>query len=191
MNPFLDRDWPSDMNICAALTRHDPRDKCTDYFAGKNLITDAGLLFYVQELAGTTHTGSVSIDSFYSNTSGGLQNPSSAPTPANDDTYSDFTNLVSGSLTSVIRALPSTDTNNSGRGNLAVTYKMSYTTSQIAQGSADNTIKGGAIWQGATAGAAPSGGTSALLTHWVFSTPFRKTNTDSLDVWVNHTLGRA
>jgi len=86
------------------------------------------------------------------------------------------------------------DSDNSGKGVDIVTYKFTWTTGQINTGSG-NAITGGCIVQTSDVTSSngsiqsiPSG--TKLLTRWNFASPasFHKTSTDTLTLYVNHTM---
>ena len=195
-------------NICLVQT-------CTDgskhWFYGKNLVTNDGDIYYAQQ---STYTGagsgagsSVPSPNFFACTAV-LQNPSSADSSGSnafkDDTYAQISNpILTGTATSawsaqaVETAYPKAndqDADNSGKGTDIVTYKFTWTTGQIDT-SAGNAITGGAIV--ATADVTSSNGNvqsipsgTKLLTRWNFANPtsFHKTSTDTLTLYVNHTM---
>ena len=78
-----------------------------------------------------------------------------------------------------------TDSDNTGKGTDVITYKFEWTTAQINTASG-NPITGGCILD---TDATPADGVK-ILTHWNFATPasFHKTSTDTLTLYVNHTM---
>ena len=123
-----------------------------------------------------------------------LQNPSSADTIAKADTYTQVSSpiVTSGAVQDVEAGFPKvndTTTENTGKDVDAVTYKFTWTTSQIDT-SAGNPITGGCIIDSADAAGDSVTAGSKILTHWNFVSPssFHKTNTDTLTLYVNHTM---
>ena len=121
-----------------------------------------------------------------------LQNPSSADSIAKTDTYQQISNPIttSGAVSGLESGYPKADdtgnSENTGAAVDAVTYKFAWTTAQINT-SAGNAITGGAIYD---VGQSSPVNATKLLTHWNFTSPasFHKTNTDTLTLYVNHTM---
>lgn len=145
-----------------------------------------------------------------------LQNPTSADAAGSssvnfkNDTFNEFnTPILTGTATAAwsVQAVEATagsgvgypkvndqDSDNSGAGVDIVTYKFTWSTGQINTGSGQ-AIKGGCIV--ATADVTSSNGSiqsipssTKLLTRWNFENPdsFHKTSTDTLTLYVNHTM---
>ena len=113
-----------------------------------------------------------------------MQNPGIQDTPAKTDTYGNVTTPIAASLKAFVATpdYPLTndaDGDNTGAGVDVATYLVSYTTGDFNA----NGINGGAILNDLTTPA-----TSAkLLTHFSI-TAFNKTASDTLKVFVNHTM---
>ena len=195
-------------NICVV---QELTDGTKHWFYGSNLVTDDGDLYYAQQ---STYTGagsgagsSAPSPNFFACTAV-LQNPSSADSSGSrafkNDTFAQVSNpILTGTATAawaaqaVETAYPKAndqDADNSGKGADIVTYKFTWTTGQIDT-SAGNAITGGTIV--ATADVTSSNGNiqtipsgTKLLTRWNFASPasFHKTSTDTLTLYVNHTM---
>ena len=183
------RTLDSKNNICAVLKK---TDGSKHWFYGSNLVTNDGDIYYAKKACAESPASN---ENFAAVASGAgatciLQNPSSANSLAKTDTYNNVTNPIvsSGAQKDCTSAYPKTndgDSDNTGAGVDVVTYKFSWTTSQIDT-SSGNAITGGCIVdKAATLGANPK-----ILTHWNFSSPasFHKTSTDTLTLYVNHTM---
>lgn len=171
-------------NICVVKTSQDGKKQ---WFYGSNIVTNDGDIYYAKKGAGETP----SANEVFSSAACVLQNPSSADTPAKADTYSSVSNPIttSGAVQAKETNYPKTDdsdADNTGSGTDVVTYKFTWTTAQIDT-SAGNAITGGAIYDSGVT--SPVAGTK-ILTHWNFSSPasFHKTSTDTLTLYVNHTM---
>jgi hypothetical protein len=145
----------------------------------KNIVTDAGDLFYAQRAVGTLPTnftdGSGVFDGIVE-----LYNGASA-SPAKGNNRSNLTGLVSGStkaMTSTYPKINDSDVDNTGAGVDVVTYAVSYSKVEAnASNIADIIITN------------PSPGASEpVMMHAEFGTPFTKTSNDTLKVFINHTL---
>ena len=162
-----------DYNIC--IVKESVNGDKT-WFYTKNIVTDAGDLFYAQKGAGESPTNN------FAGTSGRMELRTGSATPAKSDTYQQVTTPVTTSRKAIDATYPKTndsDTDNTGAGTDIVTWRTSWTTGDFnATG-----IIGGCIHVG---GASPSNST-ALLTHFSISS-FDKTSSDTLKVFVNHTF---
>lgn len=143
-----------------------------------NIVTNDGDLYYAQRGANETPTNFTSGATF-----DGIMElyngASAAPAKAND--RSDLTGLVSGSAKAMDATYPKTndgDGDNTGAGTDVVTYLVSYTT-----GEANDTGIADVIITNPSPGA-----TEPLLMHAEFGATFDKTSSDTLKVFVNHTL---
>lgn len=170
-------------NICVVLT-HANGEK--EWFYGKNTVTNDGDIFYAKKAVDTAPASNED----FKQSACVLQNPSSADSIAKTDTYAQVSNPIttSGAVQGLQSGYPKADdtgnSENTGAAVDAVTYKFAWTTAQINT-SAGNAITGGAIYD-----VNASGGSQKLLTHWNFTSPasFHKTNTDTLTLYVNHTM---
>ena len=178
------------LNICVVKT---DKDGNKSWLYGKNQVTNDGDVYYATR-AGTAPSVTTAPDPDFFSAACVLQNPSSADTIAKADTYSNVSSPIttSGAVQNVETGFPKvndTTTENTGKDVDAVTYKFTWTTSQIDT-SSGNPITGGSIVDQAdvTSGVPAAG--SKLLTHWNFVSPssFHKTNTDTLTLYVNHTM---
>jgi len=171
-------------NICVVKTN---ADGTKQWFYGANIVTNDGDIYYAKKGAGETPSS----NEVFSSAACVLQNPSSADTPAKADTYGNVSNPIttSNAVQAVESGYPKTDdsdADNTGSGTDVVTYKFTWTTAQIDT-SSGNAITGGAIYDSGVT--SPVSGTK-ILTHWNFSSPasFHKTSTDTLTLYVNHTM---
>ena len=187
------------LNICVVKT---DKDGNKSWLYGKNQVTNDGDIYYATR-AGVDPSATTLPDTNFFNAACVLQNPSSADTIAKTDDYDDVNSpilntTISGTTTNgnavknVESGFPKvndTTTENTGKDVDAVTYKFTWTTAQINT-SAGNAITGGAILdQADVTNGVPAAG-SKILTHWNFVSPssFHKTNTDTLTLYVNHTM---
>ena len=162
-----------DLNICIVKENIETGDK-TWYYA-KNIVTNAGDLFYAQQSVGEAPTDD------FDGASGRMQVRTGVVTPAKTDVYTQFTTPVAGSNKVIDATYPKTndgDGDNTGAGTDIVTWRTSWTTGDFTA----NAIIGGCIHVG---GASPT--TEALLTHFDI-TSFNKTASDTLKIFVNHTF---
>jgi hypothetical protein len=201
-------------NICLV---QESADGSKHWFYGSNLVTDDGDTYYAQQSAYTgagSGQGSGTPSPNFFVCSAVLQNPSSADSNGSaefkNDTFAQFTTpILTGTATAAwaVQAVEATagsgvgypkandlDADNSGKGVDIVTYKFTWTTGQINTGSG-NAITGGCIVQTSDVTSSngsiqsiPSG--TKLLTRWNFASPasFHKTSTDTLTLYVNHTM---
>jgi hypothetical protein len=142
----------------------------------KNIVTDDGDVYYAQRASGTTPTNFWTSGAF-----DGLMFLSQATTPpAKNQTYAALSSIQNTGGTAMISGYPKSndsDTDNSGRGTKVVTYACSFSTGTTYTNVADVAI--------AKAGAS---GTSPILMRALFSSTFTKATTDTLKVFVNHTM---
>ena len=113
-----------------------------------------------------------------------LNNPASADTLLKTDDYSDVLTPITASRKIFTALYPRTadpDGDNSGSGVDVVSYLTDWLTTDFADGG--TTIKGGMIHDNV----APTANTQ-ILTHYSFGTPFNKTSSDTLKVFVNHEM---
>ena len=176
-------------NICVVLKKN---DGSKHWFYGSNIVTNDGDIYYAKRACGETPSTDENFGAVASGAGATciLQNPSSANSLAKADDYGEVTNpiVTSGAQKDCTSAYPKTndgDSDNTGAGTDVVTYKFSWTTSQIDT-SSGNAITGGCI--------VDKNSTLAdgkkILTHWNFASPasFHKTSTDTLTLYVNHTM---
>jgi len=156
-------------NVVIVLTNVNTGEKRT--FKGKNLVTDAGDLHYAQEVVSETLTNAFGIMEL--GTAHGA-----APTKTDD--RADITTFVSSSQKVFDATYPKRndgDTDNTGSGVDVVSYLVSYTTSEANDG---------AITEVIITNATP-GASEPIQTH-ADVTSFAKTSSDTLKVFLNHTL---
>ena len=176
-------------NICVVLQK---TDGTKHWFYGSNIVTNDGDIYYAKRACGETPSTDENFGAVASGAGATciLQNPSSANSLAKADDYGEVTNpiVTTGAQKDCTSAYPKTndgDTDNTGAGVDIVTFKFSWTTSQIDT-SSGNAITGGCI--------VDKNSTLAdgkkILTHWNFASPasFHKTSTDTLTLYVNHTM---
>ena len=137
-------------NICVVLKNEITGEK--RWWFGSNIVTNDGDIYYAKKGAGET--------------------------PATNENFiQGRAELRTGTVTPA--KTNDSDTDNSGRGVDAVSYKYYWNTSAFnATG-----ILGGAIHDNAS----PADATK-LLTHWTFAASFSKTANDTLTLFVNHTM---
>jgi hypothetical protein len=172
-------------NICVVKTDVNGNK---EWFYGSNIVTNDGDIYYAKKGAGDTPASNENFGR--TKASCILQNPSSADTPAKADDYGEVTSpiVTSGAEKLVSSNYPKSndqDADNTGKGADVITYKFEWTTAQINTASG-NPITGGCILD---TDATPADGVK-ILTHWNFATPasFHKTSTDTLTLYVNHTM---
>lgn len=152
----------------------------TRTFETTNIVTDAGDLFYAQRgVATAVPTNFTDGSGVFDGIMELYNGASSAPGKANN--RSNLTGLATGSGKAMDSTYPKVndgDSDNTGAGVDVVTYRVSYTTGEAnATGIADVVITN------------PSPGASEpLLMHAEFGAAFDKTSSDTLKVFVNHTM---
>ena len=189
------------LNICVIKT---DKDGNKSWLYGKNRVTNDGDIYYATR-AGVNPTSQVNPDPNFYTASCVLQNPSSADTITKSDgatyNYNNVSNpilntTIGGSTVNgnAVKAAVVVEVNNqtaenTGKDVDAVTYKFTWTTAEINTGSG-NPITGGCIVDTADVSSGVPASASKLLTHWNFVSPssFHKTNTDTLTLYVNHTM---
>lgn len=137
---------------------------------GLNIVTNDGDTYYAQVAAGEAPD-----DDF---TAGGLRLGDDNTAPTKTDT--DVTNFLAGTGHAEDATYPQTndgDGDNSGAGVDIVTWRFSYTT---GEGNANGIIEGAIVDNTTTP--------TAALTHFLFAASFNKTSSDTLKVFVNHTM---
>lgn len=178
------------LNVCVVKTDENGNKS---WLYGQNQVTDDGDIYYATR-AGVDPSATTLPDPNFFDAACVLQNPSSADTIAKADTYAQVSSpiVTSGAVQDSEAGFPKvndTTTENTGKDVDAVTYKFTWTTAQINT-SAGNPITGGCIIDSADATGDSVTAGSKLLTHWNFVSPanFHKTNTDTLTLYVNHTM---
>ena len=140
-------------------------------FKAKNLVTDAGDLHYAEHGA---HASPTNVFGIFELATG------HTAVPAKGQNRSNITGYVTGSQKAMTATYPKVndvDSDNTGAGVDIVTYLVSYLTSE-----ANN----GAITEVIITNVTP-GASEPILTH-ADLTSFAKTSSDTLKVFVNHTL---
>lgn len=139
---------------------------------GVNIVTNDGDTYYAQSACGETPTDD------FDGASSGLRLGSDNTAPTKSDT--DVTTFLSGTAHALDATYEKTndgDTDNTGAGVDVVTWRFSYTTSE---GNATGIIEGAIVDDKTTP--------TAALTHFLFAASFNKTSSDTLKVFVNHTM---
>jgi len=139
---------------------------------GLNIITDKGDKYYAQSACAETPT-----DDFDA-AAGGLRLGSDNTPPVKSD--DDVITYLAGTAHALDATYPLTadpDPDNIGAGVDIVSWRYSYLTSE---GNVDAIIEGAIVDDRTT----PTG----ALSHFLFATPFNKTSSDTLKVFVNHTF---
>jgi hypothetical protein len=141
-----------------------------EIFECKNIVTDAGDIYYAQRAAAETPTNT--FNSLYLGTTG-------SPSPGKSSNYSSIT-FQTGSEKVVKATYPKTndgDSDNTGAGTDVTTWTFEYS---AADGN----------WTGLTEGiisTAGASGTDPILNHFSFGGAFNKDSSTTLKVIINHT----
>lgn len=183
-------------NICVVL-KSEEGDK--RWFYGSNLVTTDGDIYYAKVASGETpatnenfgrtnatcilQTGAVTGSD--APVKGDAYQDVLTPLVANHQSTNSETQLVESGYPKTAATSGGDADNSSGGGTDAVTYKFTWSKTEINTGSG-NPITGGCITD--KDGSLASG--KKILTHWGFTAPatFHKTNTDTLTLYVNHTM---
>jgi len=179
-------------NICVVL-KSEEGDK--RWFYGSNLVTTDGDIYYAKVASG--EDPATNEDFGRTNATCILRTGSATPaknhdygevtTPlvANHQSTNSETQLVESGYPKTAATSGADADNSSGGGTDAVTYKFTWGKLEINTGSG-NPITGGCITD--KDGSLADG--KKILTHWSFTSPatFHKTNTDTLTLYVNHTM---
>lgn len=163
-------------NVQAIRSRPEGNHIIKEWFFGPNIVTNDGDIFYAKKGAGETPATNENF------AAGRFELRTGSATPAKANTYSAVTTPVTASRKVYDATYPKTndtgDTDNTGDAVNAASYRVSWLTTDFnATG-----IIGGCIHDNAS----PVSGTK-LLTHWSI-TSFDKTASDTLKMFVNHTL---
>ena len=183
-------------NICVVL-KSEEGDK--RWFYGSNLVTTDGDIYYAKVASGETpatnenfgrtnatcilQTGAVTGSD--APVKGDAYQDVLTPLVANHQSTNSETQLVESGYPKTAATSGGDADNSSGGGADAVTYKFTWSKTEINTGSGAP-ITGGCITD--KDGSLASG--KKILTHWGFTAPatFHKTNTDTLTLYVNHTM---
>ena len=164
-------------NVCGVL--ENTETGYTTYNWGANIVGNDGDIYYAKKSAGETPATN---ENFLQ---GRAELRTGTATPAKADAYQQVTTPVTASRLALTSNYPKTydasanSAENSGGVIDAITYKYYWSTSSFSA----NGITGGAIHDNAS----PVNATK-LLTHWTFAASFSKTSTDTLTLYVNHTM---
>jgi hypothetical protein len=172
-NRLVDLFVPRQDNVLGILRRYDGVDLAELLvIPAANLVTDAGDIFYAQNGVGEAPTNAFGIHEMATAT---------PTTHGKADTRATAGwTFAASSQKAHDSTYPKTndgDADNTGAGTDVATYRVSYTT-----GEANATIVGGLITNVTPGTAEP------LLTGYDFAASFTKTSSDTLKVFVNHTL---
>ncbi len=174
---------PKKDNVIRVLTRPEGKDFIKEFDYTHNVVTNDGEIFYAKMGAGETPASNEDFSA------GRFELGTTAYTEAETDTFNEFdvsgTSKISGSRKVFTGTYPKTndtgDADNTGDAVDAVSYAVSYTTGDFN----DTDIEQGCIHDNAS----PVSGTK-LLCVWSF-TSFAKTASDTLKVFVNHSMESA
>jgi hypothetical protein len=139
---------------------------------GLNIVTNDGDTYYAQSAAGE------SVDDDFDGASSGLRLGDDNTSPTKTDT--DVTSFLATSghaLDGGYEKTDDDDSDNTGAGVDVVTWRYSYLTSE---GNVADIIEGAVVDDRTTP--------TAALTHFLFAATFSKTSSDTLKVFVNHTM---
>ena len=153
-------------NVLAVVK--DQFGKIKSVVKGKNIVTNAGDLFYAEKGAGEAATNA------FANCFLGT----SVVAEAKDDDYSDLTFIASSEKapTATYPMTDDQDADNTGKAVDSITFKYEWTAGDFN----DAAIGCGGI------GVAAASGTDPLLTRFKFAAAFEKTASDTLTLYVNH-----
>ena len=194
------------LNVCVVKTDENGNKS---WLYGQNMVTDDGDIYYASRAGVAPSNASIALpDPNFFDAACVLQNPATADDntasgspsvyPFKNDTYANVTSPIvsTGAVKDVDSAGGYPKVNdvpnlaeNTGADAAAVTYKFIWSTAQINTGSG-NPITGGCIIDSADASGDTVTAGCKILTHWNFVSPssFHKTNTDTLTLYVNHTM---
>ena len=183
-------------NICVVLKSEEGNKR---WFYGSNLVTADGDIYYAKVASGETpaseedfgrtnatcilRTGTVT--PLKAHDYGEVTTPLVANHSVGSGHANSETQLVESGYPKTAATSGADSDNSSGGGVDAVTYKFTWGKTQIGTGSG-NPIRGGCITD--KDGSLADG--KKILTHWSFTSPttFHKTSTDTLTLYVNHTM---
>jgi hypothetical protein len=158
-------------NIVAVIYRADGTIR--RIIPAKNIVTDAGAIWYAQKATGETVTNNFT-NMVVGTGNGGAWGASSV--------YSNLTGAIGGSNKGADATYPKRndgDAANTGAGTKVMTWRWSYTSSDFTSASA--------VTDAVITIAAPIAG-SALLTGFTFGSNFTLAAGESVKIFVNHTL---
>jgi len=167
----------SNNNVCGVI--ENTETGYTTYNWAANIVGNDGDIYYAKKSAGETPATN---ENFLQ---GRAELQTGTATTAKADTYSSVLVPVTASRLALTTNYPKTydaqanSAENAGGVIDAITYKYYWSTSSFSA----NGITGGMIHDNASPVAA-----TKLLTHWAFAASFSKTTTDTLTLYVNHTM---
>lgn len=139
---------------------------------GLNIVTNRGDLYYAQSACAETPTDD------FDGTNSGMRLGTGVSSPTKTDTDCETENSAGRhALDATYERTADPDSDNTGSGTDIVTWRFSYLTSE---GNIAN-IANGAIVDNRTT-------PTQALTHFLFAAAFTKTSSDTLKVFVNHTM---
>jgi len=177
------KDWPQKMknlrqnrtdeietlgNVIAILENIQTGKK--QIHVGNNIVTNAGDLYYAQSACGESPTKDFD--------AGGLRLGSNSADPTKNS--SDVGTFLTGTAHSIDATYEKTndgDSDNTGAGTDIVTWRYSYL---VSEGNVNNIIEGAIVDNTTTP--------TAALCHFEFPASFNKTASDTLKIFVNHTM---
>lgn len=164
-------------NVVAVLARKEGRkDIVKKWIFGANIVTNDGDIYYAKKACGESPASNENFLQARAELRTG------SATPAKGDTYTNVTTPVTASRKTITSTYPKTndtgDADNTGDAVDAASYAYSWTTSDFNA----TAIIGGALHDNAS----PVNATK-LLTHFSI-TSFDKTASDTLKLFVNHTM---
>lgn len=155
------------------VVHYDRRGRVKGTHRAKNLITDAGAIWYGQKITGETPTNAF-IKGAVGTGNGGAWGASS--------TYTNLTGPIAGSVKDVDSGYPKrndNDTANTGAGTKVVSWRWSYASSDFTSGTP--------VTDGVITVASPTTGTP-ILTGYTLGSSFTLATGESIKIFVNHTL---
>jgi len=160
-------------NVVAILN---PGTCDAEWIYGRNIVTDDGDIYYAKKGAGESPATN---ENFLQ---ARCELRTTTDTPAKGDTYTSVAGPITASRKTISATYPKTndtgDADNTGDTVDSVSYSYSWTTSDFN----DPDIEGGCLHDNASPVAA-----TKLLTHFTITT-FAKTSSDTLKLFVNHTM---
>jgi len=177
---YIDRytQWndPIKNNVVVMMEKPEGNYRVRDWQLNSNIVTNDGDVYYaIRGAAGTpaANEGASRME---------LANPGTPVTPAKGHTYTNMTTPITTSRQTFDTGYPKAnddDVNNPGRGTKVISYRRTWDGPSFAA----NGIVNGSIHDHAS-----PVGTTKLVALFVISPAKNKTNTDSMTVWVNHSM---
>ena len=173
-------------NVVAIISRMEGNHTLKETLYGRNIVTNDGDLYYAQSAVAETPTS----DFDGANGRLVLRNAAAAATPAKTDTYNELNVSGTGALDAAAtdyQALNATypktndaDGDNTGTGTDIVTWLYDWLTSEL---NTTGIVGGGIVVKSAD----PPANADKLLNHFTIAS-FDKTSSDTLKMFVNHTI---